>query len=230
MSGADFKIALLQERITVTPGVCLHALCTHSTEPGHQYCPQCERERRNKKLHPAHLGLQQRESTILFPFRQEQTSVGQLSHSPMPAPLQHFQHVQQKQLDQGGGFRFGDSSDRHGAVNTLGSADSTPQGSQQNVHQKQLDQGGGFRFGDSSDRHGAVNTLGSAGSTPQVSQQFGSRTHRHIQPDQGFNFGGLPLKAPPSNVCDSDTSSHSPQSSQKPSSQTNLTVILCALN
>ena len=188
MSGADFKIALLQERITVTPGVCLHALCTHSTEPGHQYCPQCERERRNKKLHPAHLGLQQRESAILFPFRQEQTSVGQLSHSPMPAPLQHFQHVQQKQLDQGGGFSFGDSSHWHGTVNTLGSA----------------------------------------GSTPQVSQQFGSGTHQHIQPDQGFNFGGLPLKAPPGDV--SDTSSHSPQSSQKPSSQTNLTVILCALN
>ena len=131
MSGSDFKIALLQERITVTPGVCLHALCTHSTEPGHQYCPQCERERRNKKLDPTHLGLQQRESAILFPFRWEQTSVWHLSDSPMPAPLQHFQHVQQKQLDQGGGFSFGDSSHRHGAVNTLGSAGSTPQGSQQ---------------------------------------------------------------------------------------------------
>ena len=39
-----------QGPIAVAPGVCLHAGCEHSTEPGQKYCPSCKFQRQSKRL------------------------------------------------------------------------------------------------------------------------------------------------------------------------------------
>ena len=40
----------LQGPISVAQGVCLHAGCEHSTEPGQKYCPSCKFQRQSKRL------------------------------------------------------------------------------------------------------------------------------------------------------------------------------------